>query len=314
VSLREHWSGVIVPRFWEETRHLSMGARELAAYLLTTQHAVPGFVIAGAAALAEVLNTSVKDIEGRFAELMSDKGLPGFVERDGRYVRLPKAAEKAHKPNYQVVGSWFRAWKALPETPLKWKHVESLRRCFPQELPASIAKAWNETFGTISPRPIHGPMDGPMDPPIHDGMDAPIHAPIHGPMDPVIVSVSGSDSGSGSGSGARAKYKARAKTSEVSAAARAEGEAWVAWFNQRFGRQYQAGQGLLDMVEALLGRGYTQMDMRAVAWIQHKRWAGKPDMEDYIRPSTLLRLSNFERYVIDAREALARDRRDPHAS
>lgn len=84
-----------------------------------------------------------------------------------------------------------------------------------------------------------------------------------------------------------------------------EATAWVAWFNSRFNRRFQVGRELVADVSKLIRAGYSQRDMRAVARYMAERWQGDEKMADYLRPSTLLRLSNFKRYVVDAREFFA---------
>lgn len=99
------------------------------------------------------------------------------------------------------------------------------------------------------------------------------------------------------------------------AATRKEAADWVEWFNRKFGRQYKPeARELVDLVTALIKAGYTQEDMRAVAWHRRSIWGEDPKMSAYLVPSTLLRFNNFKNYVAEAQEWLAQKRGGGHAA
>lgn len=88
---------------------------------------------------------------------------------------------------------------------------------------------------------------------------------------------------------------------------RDEATEWVEWFNRKFGRRFQVGGELLEAFTRLRRAGYSPRDMRAVALFQREQWATNDDMAKFLRPETLLRLSNFKRYVVGAREWFAQE-------
>jgi len=85
--------------------------------------------------------------------------------------------------------------------------------------------------------------------------------------------------------------------------ARVAAEAWLEWFNRIYRRRYTANPELLRDVQALLARGFTEYQMRAVAAHLAKRWEGDPEMSKFVRPSTLLKPSKFAERLDEAKAA-----------
>lgn len=50
-------------------------------------------------------------------------------------------------------------------------------------------------------------------------------------------------------------------------------------------------------VVGLLRRGYNRTQLKRVVWDLAQEWAGKPDLQRYLRPSTLFRPSKFAEYL-----------------
>lgn len=86
---------------------------------------VPGLFSAGEAGLAEALQWSVKGFRIAFAEIEALK----LAEADwrARLVWVPKAIEHNEPESPNVVLSWAKAVKELPDSPLKARGVEGLR-------------------------------------------------------------------------------------------------------------------------------------------------------------------------------------------
>jgi len=141
---------IVVPKIWDDDRfaELSVEGKLVFLFILTGAQSqqVPGLLWCGPAALAEGLRMAPDAVERAMQELTKT----GLIEVDAvRRVIRAKRAPKYNPPgNGNVVRAWFRAWKILPESPLKYKHVSSL-----QEVVENRSKhhtdAWEETFATI---------------------------------------------------------------------------------------------------------------------------------------------------------------------
>ncbi len=68
------------------------------------------------------------------------------------------------------------------------------------------------------------------------------------------------------------------------------------YFNEVTGRKFKTPKGLAS----LLKEGYTVDQIKAVILFQSKKWMGDAEMQQYLRPSTLFRPSNFEGYLNNA--------------
>lgn len=85
--------------------------------------------------------------------------------------------------------------------------------------------------------------------------------------------------------------------------ARASAEAWVEWFNRRFGRQMRVHQELVRTVKGLLSRGFSEKpDMRGVALYLKAQWSDDEKMRGHLVPSTILRPTKFAERLDLARD------------
>ena len=102
----------------------------------------------------------------------------------------------------------------------------------------------------------------------------------------------------------RQKRRAKSWPDDV----RTEAENFVAWFNKRFDRAFEVRDPVLTDVQALLDKGFERTDMRVVALHRREEWRDT-DNAKHLVPSTLLRMSNFEKYIDPAREWYAAGKR-----
>lgn len=129
-------------RMWGDAkfRRLSKpqpNAQTLWTYLLTGSETgpVPGFIVAGAAGLAEALGWDVKPFRERFQEL-SENGMAN-ADWDARFVWLPNAINHNPPANPNVVKSWLPYLDGIPECDLKnraigrlWLHLKARGESF----------------------------------------------------------------------------------------------------------------------------------------------------------------------------------------
>lgn len=147
---------------------------------------IPGLMIATAATLADFMRRPVDAV----AAALSRFALDGKIEQDERarvlrVIKAPRwAAEHGEPENQNVIKGWWRAWKELPESPVKRRHLSGLLDAFsmakaravdapiskqalesntPENVRAQRAAswdaAWDATFGTVPP-----PNDAPPPP------------------------------------------------------------------------------------------------------------------------------------------------------
>jgi hypothetical protein len=149
--MSEPSTGSILPRFWDELRHLSLEARAVLAYLCTNRHndGVAGLAVLSMATIADDLNVTPQKLQALWKEL--DEKAPGFVQVDveRRLVRIPKQPRAGHSPNHKVIRAWWRRWKMLPDCPMRTAHVLSLAASLKADCGEATRQAWEETFGTI---------------------------------------------------------------------------------------------------------------------------------------------------------------------
>jgi uncharacterized phage protein (TIGR02220 family) len=100
------------------------------------------------------------------------------------------------------------------------------------------------------------------------------------------------------------------KAKRIGLRAKVEATSYVEWFNRRFERNYRVIEPVIRDIKKLLMQGYTQKDMRKVAWFKRSKWLNDKDMAQYLRPSTLLRPSKFGEYLDDARSSMFGDNND----
>jgi uncharacterized phage protein (TIGR02220 family) len=83
--------------------------------------------------------------------------------------------------------------------------------------------------------------------------------------------------------------------------ARAEAALYIEWFNRTFARQFSVRGDNVQAVKVLLADGFTQGGFRLVAEHLHRKWGDDEKMQDFLRPSTLLRRRKFGEYLEIAR-------------
>ena len=117
------------PRVWDDEKFVEWDdlKRNLWLLLLTgpAVEPVPGLQLGGVASLAETLRRPLETVQGRFTTL----SLEGRVQVDERFriIRVVRALEYNRPENqYQVFG-WFKAWESLPNSQLKYDHIDSIR-------------------------------------------------------------------------------------------------------------------------------------------------------------------------------------------
>jgi uncharacterized phage protein (TIGR02220 family) len=81
--------------------------------------------------------------------------------------------------------------------------------------------------------------------------------------------------------------------------------------SERSGRTYspKTAQHALRILR-LLREGYTELDLRQVVWDRANRWAEKPEMVEYLRPSTVFGPQKFPDYLAEAKAAYEEHERD----
>ncbi len=139
-----NWRPVDV-RLWNDRKFLACGdgARLLWLFLLTCPSLpIPGVVLGGEAALAEMLGWTPERLRERFAEL-SRNGLR--VRREARIVWLQNALKYQPPSNPNMVKGWGKKWDDVPEGDLKLELWEALR---------IACKPWSVLFGKLFAKPL----------------------------------------------------------------------------------------------------------------------------------------------------------------
>lgn len=78
--------------------------------------------------------------------------------------------------------------------------------------------------------------------------------------------------------------------------AMAMAEAAVAEINRLTGRFFRVTPDVVKQAKAIIKTKATAELVLAVIRAKHAEWSTKPDMLPYLQPSTILRLSNFQKY------------------
>lgn len=116
------------PRLWDDEKfcELEDGPQLVWLCLLTGPHrsSLPGLVRASAHSIAEVRRRPVGHIHACLLRLEEF----GMIRRDdrARLIQIPKAPRYAPRPNWKHLMGWFKAWESLPESALKYAHIECL--------------------------------------------------------------------------------------------------------------------------------------------------------------------------------------------
>lgn len=140
-----------VPSHWDDDDFLacSDGARVTYHYLLTGRYAeatAPGLlsIPGGVCALAEPLRKTPLEIAAHVAELTRR----GLIQVDRCLVRIMKAPWYKVPQNPKTVVGWYRRWRALPESPLKYEHLMTMRLALVEyRVNERTLAAWDEEFG-----------------------------------------------------------------------------------------------------------------------------------------------------------------------
>lgn len=84
----------------------------------------------------------------------------------------------------------------------------------------------------------------------------------------------------------------------------------LSFLNEAAGTSYRTDAAeSVKLISALSHKGYTEDQMRAVVEKMTGQWLGDPKMEQYLRPSTLFKMSNFEKYL-QAPDSARKKKRD----
>jgi hypothetical protein len=146
-----NWRPVDV-RVWNDRKFLAGGddARLLWLFLLTCPSLpIPGVVVGGDAALAELLGWTPERLRERFHELLRN-GLQ--VRRESRIVWLPNALKYQPPANPNMVKCWAGKWDDVPEGELKPELWEAIR---------IACKRWSVLFGKLFLKPLPEPLPEP---------------------------------------------------------------------------------------------------------------------------------------------------------
>lgn len=98
------------------------------------------------------------------------------------------------------------------------------------------------------------------------------------------------------------------KPSDPTPAEQASLEVVIAKLNKATGREYSPDtKEHTARLLRLLRDGYSELDLRLVIWSKTAEWRDKPEMEPFLRPSTLFGPKNFAEYVVQARAEWAKE-------
>ena len=139
---------IINPKMWSN-RHfvgLALESRLLWCFLLTGNNdGVPGLLRGGPGTYSDAMRWDPDTTKVALDELLRKT----FIEYDpgAQLLRVPKAPKYSPCTNANVLKAWFRRWKEVPESPLKYLHIESIRELGDGK--AWWPRAWEDTFGQI---------------------------------------------------------------------------------------------------------------------------------------------------------------------
>lgn len=112
---------------------------------------IPGLQLGGPASMAEALRRGFETVSKPFQNLIDTGRI--YYDPDHRIIRLPNAPKRNLPDNPNQILGWFDTWRSLPESPLKYDHIESLKQaisCVETERPEAFWGAWENSFGTVS--------------------------------------------------------------------------------------------------------------------------------------------------------------------
>ncbi|WP_231952002.1 conserved phage C-terminal domain-containing protein [Pediococcus claussenii] len=78
------------------------------------------------------------------------------------------------------------------------------------------------------------------------------------------------------------------------------------YLNQKTGKSFKNVEGNRKVVRARLNEGYSKRDLKLVVDFKTSEWKNNPDMNKYLRPSTLFQASKFDNYLNEAKESIRR--------
>lgn len=87
------------------------------------------------------------------------------------------------------------------------------------------------------------------------------------------------------------------KKSDTKAKLRTEATQVLEFLNEKTGSVFRPVDNNLSKIEAILKTGVTVQDCKYVIANRVMQWGNKPEMQEYLRISTLFRRSNFEQYI-----------------
>lgn len=121
-------------------------AKLLWCYLLTGNNdGVPGLLKGGAGAYSDAMRWSRDKAAAALDELVKSQ----FIEFDpaAQLLRVPNLPSYRPCSNANVLKGWYRRWKDVVESPLKYSHIESIRSAIADK--KWFTDGWSETFGQI---------------------------------------------------------------------------------------------------------------------------------------------------------------------
>lgn len=144
----------VSPLMWDDPWFVdqSDAMRNLWQLILTGPQVlpIPGLQLAGPGSLAETLRRGLETVSELFGKLLGE----GKVEFDSkcRMLRVPQAPKYNAPDNPNQVKGWWKTWQSLPESRLKYDHLEALKAAvFSVEGKGGkgCRDAWAKTFGTV---------------------------------------------------------------------------------------------------------------------------------------------------------------------
>lgn len=140
----------IAPQFWDAKKLVELGA--CAKFLFGCMicgpqiSKVPGLFRGTPATFYKSMRPfSPVEVEDAFKRILA-KGIAIFDE-DEEVIRLPKVNKHHLPPNPKQIIGWRRGWSELPETKLKYDHLDTLEKLAKRA--DSGPKAWKMYFGGI---------------------------------------------------------------------------------------------------------------------------------------------------------------------
>ena len=72
--------------------------------------------------------------------------------------------------------------------------------------------------------------------------------------------------------------------------------------NEITGSRFREIKSNLSKIKALLKAGFTEMEIIEVIQLKNLQWKNNPEMSGYLCPKTLIRESNFEKYINEVQQ------------